>query len=301
MKQKNIHLLSICILLTLILSLLATAVGGSTQFSGNNSSESNNTNQCSNYAKGEIIVGFDENVTREEAESLIESKSLSYSSVFSGPNAWADPLLKAMKIEIPEGEEQTWINNFQNEALVSYAELNCAGSTQDNQIVPENKTGCNAIPNRKDRILCRLQNRTELQNFSISEEACTGLRNEGLCTALYVRSAACYRMEGERKDRCFKMVANFTQSKVEQELNRSQSKTDASDKVRHYMILVLYNLQERAEKANEEGKITDLEAATIIDKIVRIKRIILEDKPKTLIRIELRELKSMWERSIQDE
>ena len=161
--------------------------------------------------------------------------------------------------------------------------------------------GCDLYENRTERIKCRLENADRFENFSESDESCEGLRNQGLCVALYVRSQNCYKMEGENRDRCFKAVANFTQAKLAQEVGQTENKTAARENVRHYMILVLYNLQERVEKAVEAGRLTSDEGAQIINKIVEIKRLILEGATKETIRQNLQELKTMWRSFLADE
>jgi len=77
------------------------------------------------YVEGQILVGFNEDVTKKQAEELIENYGLSYyESVFTGPSAWESPLLKVMKVYVDNGEEQNWIDIFEDESLVKYAELN---------------------------------------------------------------------------------------------------------------------------------------------------------------------------------
>ena len=50
----------------------------------------------------------------------------------------------------------------------------------------------------------------------------------------------------------------------------------------------------KVESANERGKISDEDAAELIDKIVEIKRLTLEGEGKAEIRTEIAELKVMW-------
>jgi len=88
------------------------------------------------YVEGQILVGFKEDVTREQAEELIDSYGLSYESIFTGPNAWIDPLLKSMKVYVPNGKEQEWIKLFEKEALVDYAELNVLLLTNSERYPP---------------------------------------------------------------------------------------------------------------------------------------------------------------------
>ena len=164
---------------------------------------------------------------------------------------------------------------------------------------------CESSSNRTDRIKCRLENREEIKarvverikafnNDTSTYEACQGLRNEGLCVALYAQSQRCYRLNDTERDRCFKKVAAFREAQINKSIEVESNKTEARERVKHYMILVLYNLQEKVEKANEKGRISSEDAAEIINKIVEIKRSILEGATKAEIRSQLAELKQMW-------
>lgn len=97
------------------------------------------------------------------------------------------------------------------------------------------------------------------------------------------------------------MVANFTQSQLAKEVNMSENKTHSREKVRHYMVLVLYNLQERVEKAVEKERLTVDEGAILVNKIVEIKRAILDGAAKTEIRTMLQELREIWRTYKADE
>lgn len=74
---------------------------------------------------GEIVVGFYENVTEEQVDSLIiNSKNLTYRLPvgFSWENSsWG--VVKTY-VEVPIGEEQAWIDIFKEESIVRYAERN---------------------------------------------------------------------------------------------------------------------------------------------------------------------------------
>ena len=153
----------------------------------------------------------------------------------------------------------------------------------------------------KERVKCRLENRNRFENFSESDESCEGLRNKGLCVALYVKSQNCYNMEGENKDRCFRRVSEFREAQIAKEVGEAENKTEARERVRHYMVLVLYNLQERVEYAVEEGKLTAEEGASLIEKIVEIKQSILEGEDKATVRTKVQELKDMWREYRADE
>src|SRR3989344_307705 len=122
----------------------------------------------------------------------------------------------------------------------------------------------------KERIKCRLENHNRFENFSDSDESCEGLRNKGLCVALYVISQHCYKIEdGEKRDRCFKMVSEFREIHVGSEVNKS--------------------------------KLTSEQGATLIEKIVEIKQSILNGESKESIKSQIRELKNLWKTYKADE
>lgn len=155
---------------------------------------------------------------------------------------------------------------------------------------------------RKDRIKCRLENHNRFENFSDSDESCEGLKNKGLCVALYTISQHCYTIEdGEKRDRCFKMVSEFREIHVGNEVNKSENKTEARERVKHYMVLVLYNLQEKVEKAVNKSKLTPEQGATLIEKIVEIKQNILNGESREAIKSQIRELKNLWKTYRADE
>ncbi|HLC77942.1 MAG TPA: hypothetical protein VJH92_02365 [Candidatus Nanoarchaeia archaeon] len=154
----------------------------------------------------------------------------------------------------------------------------------------------------KERIKCRLENHNRFENFSDSDESCEGLRNKGLCVALYVISQNCYKIEdGEKRDRCFKMVSEFREIHVGSEVNESENKTEARERVKHYMVLVLYNLQQKVEKAVNKSKLTSEQGASLIEKIVEIKQSILNGESKESIKSQIRELKNLWKTYKADE
>lgn len=68
------------------------------------------------YAKGELLVGFKENVKLDEAESLIKSYGLSVYERF-----WD---IKVLRVGVPEGQEKQFIKRLEQEPIVKYAELN---------------------------------------------------------------------------------------------------------------------------------------------------------------------------------
>ncbi|MBI3623899.1 hypothetical protein HY212_07520 [Candidatus Pacearchaeota archaeon] len=172
---------------------------------------------------------------------------------------------------------------------------NCTGKVPKQTKKCENAEKCDGIDNRTERINCRLQNMNRFANFSESDEACDGLRNRGLCVALYVRSQNCFKAEdGEKRDKCFKMVEGFKEAQIDKEVNKSNNKTEAREKVRNYMVLVLTNLQHKVEKAVNKSRITPEQGAALIDKIEEIKQSILNGEARATIKTKLQELKTLW-------
>ncbi|MBI3334217.1 hypothetical protein HYZ97_01915 [Candidatus Pacearchaeota archaeon] len=151
---------------------------------------------------------------------------------------------------------------------------------------------CDSFDTRKERIHCRLTQETFEGNATI-EESCRGTSNVRACERLYVTSEKCYELAGKQKDQCFKRIAGFTKAQLAQQAQENKTA------VRPYMVLVLYNLQERVEKFQEQGKISAEDAALLIDKIVDTKQAILNNANKTEVRAKVSDLKAEWRLLIQ--
>jgi hypothetical protein len=157
-----------------------------------------------------------------------------------------------------------------------------------------NENGCEDLDDRAERIACRLK---RYKNYPAGDyvdydkrtpEACRSLRNSVACVALYknVNNKGCYEMEGRKKDRCFKRVLGSTKAKL-----RDLDPEERREKARNYLVLLLYELQERIEHANERGRITNEDAADVIDLIVELKQNILDELEKEEVKEKLVELK----------
>jgi len=153
--------------------------------------------------------------------------------------------------------------------------------------------GCDAIGDRRARIKCRLANK-DLSLDSTIEETCKSSFNPMACQRLYENSQKCYEKSGGEKDRCLKIAAGFKRAQLVHEAKEN------NESVRNYMLLVLYNLQEKVEKANEAGKITDDAAASLIDQIVETKQDILEGKTRAQIKYDVQQLKTKWRYLMND-
>ncbi len=84
----------------------------------------NSKNKNVEYASGELIVSFKDNVTGVEAENIISSYGLSIKEFHNAVSIWA-------LVNVPEGEEQNWINILEKENIINSAELNSIVSAHD--------------------------------------------------------------------------------------------------------------------------------------------------------------------------
>lgn len=146
---------------------------------------------------------------------------------------------------------------------------------------------CDNITSRRERIKCRLQNVEEddgeIDYDKRTPEACRSIRNPVACVALYknVQKRQCYEQNATEKDECFRNVTGF----------KKQERNETS--AREYLVLLLYELQERIEIANEDGNVSDDDAANIIELIVEIKQDILNGEKKNVILPKFQELRDL--------
>ena len=77
------------------------------------------------YKRGEILVGFKDNVLQKDAIDLINSYKLTYDS-----SLWNN--LRVMIVYVNSGTEKYWVNEFPNNKIVKYAELNYIASISVN-------------------------------------------------------------------------------------------------------------------------------------------------------------------------
>lgn len=169
-------------------------------------------------------------------------------------------------------------------------------TSEESRDVPqteEKDVDCESFTERSARIRCRLQNRVE-DDLEIDyekrvPEACRNLENPAACIALYkkVRNMGCYALKGREKDRCFKESAEIMSARLSE-----LSPEERAEKIRKYLIFLLYEVEERIENANKNGKITDDKAAKLIDLTVEIKEDILNGKRKAEIIPKLRDLRN---------
>lgn len=72
------------------------------------------------YVPGEILIAFEETVSEAEAETVITTDlNLTIQKWISN-----QPNSKIILVDVPKGEENTWIETAQANFKVKYAELN---------------------------------------------------------------------------------------------------------------------------------------------------------------------------------
>lgn len=155
------------------------------------------------------------------------------------------------------------------------------------------KVDCEDKLTLRERIKCRFENKDNLVELPDTiPEPCRNAERRAACVALYRESAACYKIDDsvERKG-CFLRKSGVLQGGTLRSAN-SETKRD-------YVILLLYELQERVEGFVDSGKMTVDEGTAIVEKIVLIKEDILAGKKRTEIMPDIRELKSLYFEAVQ--
>lgn len=152
------------------------------------------------------------------------------------------------------------------------------------------REACENKTDKKERIKCRLQYiKDHKEEFVVPgkgiPEACRSLTNKAQCIQLHQLSSKCFEQNGKDKNKCFKKLAGFARAKLKDEL------ANKSELSRKYVVLLLYDLQEKLEKAIENEKIDVDKGTEAINKIVEIKEAILAGKSKNEIKPLFQELK----------
>lgn len=152
---------------------------------------------------------------------------------------------------------------------------------------------CEDKTDREERIKCRLQYiRDHKEEFVVSgngiPEACRDLTNKAQCIQLHQLSRKCYEIKGIEKNKCFKRLIGFARAKL-----KDENPSERGEKARKYVVLLLYDLQEKLEKAIENEKIDVEKGTEAINKIVEMKEDILAGKSKQEIKPMFQELKKI--------
>ncbi|MBR9699644.1 hypothetical protein GOV09_04265 [Candidatus Woesearchaeota archaeon] len=140
------------------------------------------------------------------------------------------------------------------------------------------------------RIRCRLENKVEGEG---TPEACASAKNPEACAQLYKNSESCYMNKGKAKDACFRRMAGFARS------NLAEQGAHDKEAVRNYLVLLLYDLQERVEKAYEGEKLESDKAAGLISQIVQIKQAVLKETSSSEIKLLMSRFKDQYKGEMQ--
>ena len=144
-------------------------------------------------------------------------------------------------------------------------------------------TTCEDLSTPNERIKCRFENKViaERESYSVVEEACRGRINEQKCTQLYgkLKEKGCYEKENAvEKKKCL-----LEQSGILNINKGGTFRSAPSESKRNYVVSLLYELQERIEKLQENNKISAEDASNLVTQIVEIKKAIIDGKPRSEI------------------
>ena len=135
---------------------------------------------------------------------------------------------------------------------------------------------CESKENMRDRVHCRLVNQVEGKGI---HESCKAASDVNACARFYEDAGVCYNQIGISKDNCFKRKAKNSN--------------------RQYVVLLLYDLEERVEDAYNLGNIKDDAAADLVNKIIEIKKAIISGQSRETIKSMMKELKDNWRKEIK--
>ena len=159
------------------------------------------------------------------------------------------------------------------------------------EVTPEQtRPDCEPFATIKERVACRLEFGQEKET---TPEPCRVLPVAATCVKYYRDSVPCYEKDGKEKDKCFKDVLQFSKKSVKQ-----QAKFDTRP-LQSYMLLVLYDLEERVEEAVEDKELSVEDGAALITDIINLKIKVLERKPAAEIKAGLQKLKNKWPSEIK--
>ena len=158
-------------------------------------------------------------------------------------------------------------------------------------------TTCEDKESVEGRIKCRFENRetAKREAYTNIEEACRSSADEKKekCRQLYERSASCYdQADAVEKKKCFLKESGIN-------INAGGTFRAAPDETkRNYVVLLLYELQEKIEAKQEQGIITVDQATSLVTKIVEIKKLILSGAKRSDIVPKIQEFKQEYSISI---
>ncbi len=172
---------------------------------------------------------------------------------------------------------------------------NSQNNTQTNRQTNQTQSpvNCETFTTIKERIKCRFENKGNLvDNPNYQEEACRNNAKAAVCVQLYKDAKPCYELSSApEKKACF-----LTKSGISQ---RGALSAAPNEKKRNYIVLLLYELQERIESTEAQAQITTEEAANLVALIVEIKQDIFAEKPRSEIVPKVQNLKQEYFEAIQ--
>src|SRR3989344_2389559 len=151
-------------------------------------------------------------------------------------------------------------------------------------------TTCEDKETLKDRIKCRFENKEVAvrEAYNATEEACRSSADEKKerCRQFYKNSAKCFNSASPvEKKKCFLKESGIN-------INAGGTFRAAPDETkRNYVVLLLYELQEKIEAKQEQGIITTDQATSLVTKIVEIKKLILYGAKRSDIVPKIQEFK----------
>jgi hypothetical protein len=163
---------------------------------------------------------------------------------------------------------------------------------------------CDEFEDRQDRIKCRLirikegkhgEDEGENNDYTkripeacakLAEKAGKDITTKQQCGRLYNAIQPCYKLDDKKsKLRCFK---RHTLGE-----NKKHPSDSDPEKVRHYIVTLLYDLQERIEHSLEDGAIKNEEKASeVINQIVLVKEAIMNGEKKDVVKPLILELRT---------
>lgn len=152
-------------------------------------------------------------------------------------------------------------------------------------------TTCEDKGTLRDRIRCRFENPSVARSeaYNSIEEACRDHNKTQACEALYNRAAVCYtQLNHSAKKECFLRESGININ------SQGTFRASPDENKRNYVVLLLYELQERIEEYQEEGKITTDQATSLIAKIIEIKKMILAQESRSSIIVKINEFKQEY-------
>ncbi|GEM_PF-4985778 len=180
-------------------------------------------------------------------------------------------------------------NEIREQLQTRNASSNITLGTELAQRIRAHLQNCEEKENRTERIECRLKIKQiatrkivqawKEQNKDETPEACRNLNTNRKeeCRKLHKAINNCFEKEGREKDRCFKKVAGFINS------NLNDERSNKSEKGRIYIVSLLEELQQKIEDKVESGRINDTTGADLISQITDIKESILNGDSREII------------------